>query len=446
MTAQRSLSNSVLLVGIFLAIVFFMFAMLPVRVYAQNTATGANAKCAMWNPQCPCGRGTYKDPTTGQCPGSGNTAGCSVGICQNTTSGVTTQGICDAPNHCKAVTSGGSPVDQALGMLGQLLSQALQKLMSGGGGGGGSPPGSGAGGNMGIGNTAGIGQTCTSYRQTTTPSSNPCEYYVPTGNSTVATDLLNSLNGTGTQTGTTGVQTQGTSGNSGVGALVNPDGSAATPDSFSSFANVAGLAPGQNPNQAAGPQGDIQLGPNGATIYASNNVTGSNIITSGFFGADTLGGVQSQGVAAWLCTIRPWKNAFLSNLIPDAFFDGLCSWRGFHVGPLPHPAVPVLTQTPVIKSAPIAPMATSTGPVVSPKVQIWAVPASVSIGSRTSVFWTTQGVSNCTETSPDGSFNQTSLSGGASTVPLTSATTYTISCFAPDGTPVTDYFTVHMAI
>jgi hypothetical protein len=417
--------------------VFFAVAMMPVYVHAQtNIGAAANAMCVpppARDYSFPC---NTPNPIT-NIPGG---LGCPCGV------GITT-GQCVAPLVCKAVSSGGSPVDQGLQMLGQLLSQALQKLMQGGGGGGGgSPSGGGAGSNFGTGNTPGIGQTCTSYTQVSAPSSNPCEYYVPTGNSNIATDLLKSLGDTNTQTNTTSIQTQGTNGNSGVGALVNPTGSAGAPDSFSSFAHVTGMTPGPNPNQSTGPRGDIRLGPNGATIYASNSATGSNAIVPGFFGADTLGGVQSLGVAAWLCTIRPWNSSFLSNLIPDSFFDGLCKWHGFHVGPLPHPVVPTLTQTPVTKVVTPTRTATSTEPVVPPKVQIWAVPASVSVGSRTSVFWITQGVTNCIETSPDGSFNQSSLSGGASTVPLTTATTFTISCVAPDGTPVTDYFTVRIAI
>jgi hypothetical protein len=79
-------------------------------------------------------------------------------------------------------------------------------------------------------------------------------------------------------------------------------------------------------------------------------------------------------------------------------------------------------------------------------VDIWAVPAAVPLGARTTIFWNTQGVTNCTETSPDGSFNQNSLSGGAATVPITGATTFSISCDAPDGSHVTGYVVVNLAI
>jgi hypothetical protein len=83
-----------------------------------------------------------------------------------------------------------------------------------------------------------------------------------------------------------------------------------------------------------------------------------------------------------------------------------------------------------------------TAPVLPPRVDIWAVPTSVPLGARTTIFWNTENVANCTETSPDGSFKQNSLSGGASTVPLTEATTYTISCLDSQQNPQTDYVTV----
>jgi len=73
----------------------------------------------------------------------------------------------------------------------------------------------------------------------------------------------------------------------------------------------------------------------------------------------------------------------------------------------------------------------------APSVSIWAVPPSVPSGARASIYWNTQGVTQCSETSSDGSFIQITLSGGAATAPLTSATTtFTISCLAPDGSHV----------
>jgi hypothetical protein len=200
-----------------------------------------------------------------------------------------------------------------------------------------------------------------------------------------------------------------------------------------------------------GAQGNIQLIPNGATIVANTVDTTGNTAVAGFYGADTLGAQQPQGLVAQLCQSRPWAGNFLSYIIPSTFFDGLCQWRGYQVGaPVTTPQTPQANVTLTQHAVPATKTSTSsvptTGPSVPPKVQIWAVPAAVQLGARTTINWTTQGVSNCVETSPDGSFSQNSLRGSGATVPLTGATTFTISCQAPDGTPVTDYITVNIAI
>lgn len=541
MIARIPLAKTVLFVGFFLVLSFFALAALPSRAHAQgNAAAGANASCNPVDKRCMCGM--KFDPQYGCIPGA-NRFMCE---CEATVNGQPTTGKCVEAGHCKAEKSSGSPVDSALQQLGQMLGQALQKLMSGGGGGGGGggmPPGGGAGlGGQGL--DRGFGQQpCTTPYQVSAPSSDPCAVYVPPvaddlnnalNNGSAANDLLNSLNSTGnannnvasnpgtasnvggetgdintgninggTQGGASGIiDTTGGSAHTGaanngvsvrtqssqqrqnslIGLITNPAnlnlasttaageanrGTATTtgysffgteitvpaginpnsPD-FASFTTIANLIAG-NPN---GSPGDLQLGGNGATISSSNQDTRTNTAVSGFIGANATSGAGSQGVAAWMCRTRPWAGSIFSRIIPDSFFDSLCVRRGYQLGqPPPSKAsAPVLTQTPVRarKSAPAtaAKPVASTTPAVPPKVQIWAVPATVSIGSRTSVFWSTRGVASCTETSPDGSFNQNSLSGGASTVPLTAATTYTISCLTPDGTPVTDFFTVKMAI
>ena len=194
----------------------------------------------------------------------------------------------------------------------------------------------------------------------------------------------------------------------------------------------------------SGVSGDIRILGNSGTILAGSVDPGGNSVTAGFFGSNTFTG-QPTGVIANLCKSRPWAGNILSYILPATFFDSLCVLRGYQVG-TPKPAAPTVT---VFQSAPKkvtkTPVATTT-PAVPPKVDIWAVPSSVPLGSRTSVFWSSQGVTNCTETSPDGSFSQNTLSGGASTVALTGATTFTMSCIAPDGSHVTDYVTVNLSI
>jgi hypothetical protein len=200
---------------------------------------------------------------------------------------------------------------------------------------------------------------------------------------------------------------------------------------------ITGLAPG------SGVSGDLKAGGTGATAYVGATDAESNASIAGFYGAGS-GGSQALGLIATWCRTRPWATNFLSKLIPPSFFDNLCAARGYQVG---EPQTPGAAYVPPVKKKPSStPVATSTGPTVAPKVDIWASPASVSLGGRTSIFWNTRGVKSCKETSSDGSFNQTSLSGGAATVPLTGATTFTISCETPDGSKAENSVTVNLSI
>ncbi|MBI5003817.1 hypothetical protein HZC00_01850 [Candidatus Kaiserbacteria bacterium] len=457
--------------------------------------------------------GTKMDPMTGSCVPSGNKKMCP---CKDTTSGQTTSGVCVQQGKCEAKSSGGQGVDSMLSQLGQMLGKAMEALKGGGGGGGGGGqppqmPQSGSGGGTGTGS-----QACTSYYQVSTPSSDPCAYYVPNianDLNNTASDLSGALNGNGTlppPATTNGGNTNNTTGgstsgggttnntstedaasqavvaqkaNSILGFILNPasvflgsttqqqtvvnaDGTVSTNTSYSffgqgvspsaipglgdfaSFANIANIISGEN-------QGGLQLGNNGVTITSSSRDANSNTAVSGFYGADTIGGVGVQGLAAWLCRTRPWASSIFSKIVSVSYFDNLCTKNGYQVGgaaPV-RTTAPVLTQTvvPAKKNTPATttqsnPSTNPAATTVPPHVQVWAVPAIVSIGSRTSVFWSARGVESCIVTSPDGSFHQSSLSGGASTVPLTSATTYSISCLTAGGTPATDYFTVKMAI
>ncbi len=205
--------------------------------------------------------------------------------------------------------------------------------------------------------------------------------------------------------------------------------------------------------------GNIVTTPNGGTFTA--NSTNGDTEVAGFFGGNTIAGAVTALVSSW-CTSRPWSTNFLANIFPPSFFDGLCTWAGYTVGPTAatqasaNPQVSLTqtsvqqTRTPAKTTTPAnttqSPPAASTTLSVVPKVDIWAVPASVTLGARTTIYWNTQGVTGCAETSPDGSFSENTLSGGANTVPLTQATTYSISCVDTKGNPVTGYVTVSMAI
>lgn len=218
------------------------------------------------------------------------------------------------------------------------------------------------------------------------------------------------------------------------------------------FQNGATSTPGGSGGQSfsnfPGVLGNILLDQNGATIFASTINSANNSQTSSFYGSDTLS--QPQGVIASMCQGRPWANNFLANIIPPTFFDSLCQWGGFQVGQTQQtatqPQVSLTQQTTTPATTNTAPaVATTTTSSVPAQAIIWAVPASVPLGARTSVFWNSQGVTSCTESSPDGSFTETSLSGAAATVPITSATTFTISCLDPSGNPITDYVTVSLS-
>lgn len=198
------------------------------------------------------------------------------------------------------------------------------------------------------------------------------------------------------------------------------------------------------PKILGGPSGDIKYLNGGATFTGGTTDAESNSTVAGFYGSSFSG--QPQGFVGRMCESRPWANNFLSVIVPPSFFDGLCTSRGYQVGPPPAPE-PTLEQTPIQpQETPIPSQPTEPATSAAPRVDIWAVPASVPLNARTTVFWNTQGVVSCTVTSPDGSFSEDSLSGGAATVPLVGPTTFTISCLDQGGNPVTDYVTVNLSI
>jgi len=300
--------------------------------------------------------------------------------------------------------------------------------------------------------TTPVSTGCTQYYQVTTPSSDPCAYYVPPVSSTlsgtgstdtsVSDQLLNALGAdTSTNTNT----------DTNVSDILN---STTTTDTATTVATGTAIIVSTSsvlvPTNATvglipGISGDIKILGNGATILAGSTDVTSNTTVAGFYGADTFNS-QPLGLVANLCISRPWATNFLSAIIPPTFFDGLCSLRGYQVGqPQPAASAPAVSFTQSAPQTAAAPVATTTSDV-QPKADIWASPASVTLGSRTSVFWDSQGVTSCTETSPDGSFSQATLSGGASTVPITGATTFTISCITADGSHVTDDVTVNLSI
>jgi len=365
-----------------------------------------------------------------------------------------TGGTCVATNNCKG-TSFKDQKGQTQGMgdmKGMMdMLKGLMDALKGKSGGGGSPPPPPP--------TGAEGQkTCTSYYQVTVPSTDPCAYYVPPtsnslldqntlgGTNSASNLLLDALSGNG---GT--IPDLSTPANVSDQLLTSVNTDTTTQTSGTTGTNtVIGTDLGaQKVMLTSGTQGNIVVGPTGATVVASARDAEANTEVAGFYGGETFGSTQPQGIAANLCKNRPWAGSIVSFVIPPSFFDSLCAWRGYTVGvakaaPPPAPSAQKTTAAKSTKAAPPPPPPST--PSVTPEVDIWAVPARVPLGARTSVFWNTKGVETCTVSSPDGSFNETSLSGGASTVPLSGATTFTISCLTLEGKPVTDYFVVNLTI
>ncbi|MDB5237986.1 MAG: hypothetical protein JWM46_256 [Candidatus Kaiserbacteria bacterium] len=425
----------------------------------SSMTTAADLMCTPYFQQCPCNM----VPGPKGCVGGKNTANCQPGVCFDTTNGSKTLGTCTAQNKCKGVSTSGAGggassglgLDKIAGILGQLMGQLMQ---------GSSAPAPTAA------TPAATGSgSCTSTYIVHVVSSDPCAIYVPTAlsgdtsgltnSNNVTSDLLNALNG-------------GTSVTTGLGNDTTVTGSSST-DILNQYSNNTGTAVvtgqsssstinpvgnnvfAQSANIAPGVRGDIAVLSSGATFVIGNRDQANNTEVAGFYGGDTTLGAQPTGLVASWCQSRPWSTNFLSKIITPSFFDGLCTLRGYKVGDTAVSAPATGGQTTVtITQSPTQPVkanttiASSSAAVgsVPPTVDIWASPKTVSLGARTSIFWTSSGAQSCAVTSPDGSFSQHTLTGGASTVAITSATVFTISCVSVDGAHATKDVTVQIAI
>src|SRR3989344_90122 len=162
----------------------------------------------------------------------------------------------------------------------------------------------------------------------------------------------------------------------------------------------------------SGTWGDIQANASGVTITAGAHDKDGRTGVGGFYGYDAVPGIQPQDLAKQMCAARPWGNSSATAIIPPSFYDSICTARGYKVG-VAAPASSAGTGAASKSSAPPSATktpsktATSTGPkgptavTVPPKVYITAVPSSVKLGSRTSIFWNAVGVKACLITSPD---------------------------------------------
>ncbi len=275
----------------------------------------------------------------------------------------------------------------------------MGKLMQG------KPPGGGGGGAPATPPPT-TSTTCTQYVQVSDVAllqGNPCATYVPAGSaSTVGGSgaLLDALGGdsSGADLSATLLDNVNTNTNTNTDEGASLSASIlATTSTLPVPQGSVGLTPG-----LPGVFGDFKLLTGGATLVAGSRSEQQNTETAGFYGAGTMG--QPQGLIGQWCQSRPWTKNFLSLVIPPTFFDGLCTSRGYQVGmPEPVQQSPSLQQTlikantakPATSAAPEAPAPVATAPAIPPKVDIWAVPAAVPLGARTTIFWNTQGVSRC---------------------------------------------------
>ena len=401
-----------------------IFLGVPFVIYAAVSMEADQMCIASWDYGCPCGTVCKKGgPPGGQgCP------------CGEAPPGGQVTGKCVAAINCKGIGTEKGGIGDLKGMLDilKVVMDVLKKKEQGGDGGGG-------GGDGGQFSTT----TCRTYYRVTTPSTDPCAYYVPPTssslfdgsasgtNSNASTELVNTLSvGVGSAFGV-----EPSVGNA---TVTTTNVSTSTPASALSKQAVD-VGAGRFPEGAFG---DIVTTDTGGTIYAGSRDAGNNIEVSGFFGADSFVG-KMQGAVGNMCKTRPWAGSLVARVIPESFFDGLCSWRGYQVGT---PAPPPLTQ-PAPRPTQKSKAATTSSAIPQPqagepRVDIWAVPESVSLGLRASIFWSTKNVDSCTVSSSGGNFNESKLSGGAATVPLTNDTTFTISCTAPDGKTLSDEVTV----
>src|SRR3989344_5666890 len=282
---------------------------------------------------------------------------------------------------------------------------------------------------------------CPTRYRVSVPSSDPCAVYVPAvGTSTLNTSdaLLRALGKPSSQI--TPTKSQPSVGN----VLLNRVENVVAPTSgrVSGAAEINPIVPGAG--------GDIQLTTTGATISAEIVDARRNIQFSAFFGAKTLTEAP-RTLPERMCIVRPWMHPPVAQKIPVYIFDGICSEKGYKTG-LPAAVAaasiqPTASTKPAMTISPTTIATTSVAmPTIKPAAAIWAVPDSVPLGSRTTIFWNSQGVISCTQTSPDGNFTGNTKSGRESTVAITGPTTYIISCLAPDSSHVTDYVRVNLEI
>lgn len=367
--------------------------------------------------------------------------------CMDTTNGFTTSGICVAPMKCQASAAEGMP--PMLPMLPMPMPMPSQPSDQGQG-----DPCAQSFINGSSSSTKGgeASSTCSSYYGQTQSfdTSGYSSYFsnISSG-STGASDFKPDTNGVTSLLNNTGASTGGSSQSTQTSATIVPGGST----------NASNAAPAAPFGSKEGVSGDVQMQGAGVHVLASNRDSARGTQVSGFYGFQARSGVTAAIVFKNLCALRPWSSNFISFIVPSAYFDSLCTSRNLAVG--------VTAATAAANNSSGTAGASATGSTAKPKigatnpgtgvtigtgvdqaaqdtsstvpaaprtylgkarVDIWASPASVNSGQRTSIFWDTTGVYTCTLSSSDRSFTGSSLSGHGATQALTKNTTFMINC------------------
>ncbi|PIR82512.1 hypothetical protein COU20_01790 [Candidatus Kaiserbacteria bacterium CG10_big_fil_rev_8_21_14_0_10_59_10] len=404
---------------------------------AQKLGESANWTCVPVIPDsCGCG----KQMSAKGCVPSGNKHQC---MCTNTTNGFTSVGVCVSTLVCQGTKTAEGGAQEISKAVGDIFKGLLDKLMQKGGGGGGGDQGQQPGTDP-----SQFQQGCTSYYTVTVPTTDPCAIYNPNplgglgGSSDISSSLLGALGQPAASPPSVSEKIASkapqSAGDEAAATTAAATTTTATTTPAASATSSAALSPEL--------RGDVKITDGGATVVAGSRDVEGNVEIAGFYGGDTLAG-QASSLAARMCETRPWASTtgLLSIFIPTTFLDGLCTWSGYKVGATVPDVQPRTVTPPSARPAqtppPPPPPAVITIP---PEVEIWAEPARVRLGVRTYIFWNSRGVDTCRVSGP--SFTQEGVSGGASTVPLSDASTFSVVCSAPDGSTVSDSVTVNLAL
>lgn len=362
--------------------------------------------------------------------------------CSVTTNGFSTNGHCGAPGECRAETAQGlngssislGTVLQVVGLVATLAQLAQQQNAA-------SMPAPAAPMPYQYGG-------CATYYSVTTPSSDPCAIYNPTPVSDkISQTPISDFGGSGAISGgSIADQLIGlTNGTGGGSAGLSASSSAMSDD----LARLAGFAPGASSSAAIAASDEetegtitssIREGNFGATFIA--NIKQGVAEIAGFFGTN-VPDAKNQPFLGRFCAARSWANGWIAKILPLSFFDSLCMRLGFQVGIVEETGV--APQQGFVQETRPASAAQSVKALAAPaEADIWAEPASVRLGTRTKIFWRSANTESCRVSGP--SFEQDSLAGGGTTVPITGPTVFTIRCDVVGGEPVSDSVTVNLAI